>query len=285
MRILLPSLAGLGLVLIIVGILATAMSIFGYKKVRSRSRNTLQIKTQLVELNIDTGHIYFAIVLGLLMIIIPFPISRYFGDYGELKAQEDTYAVTGLRGEGGHAISAREVWIDLTKRKEIGYLEYLGSGASATTWTERRLIAEVKKGVTELNFRHATSGPMILPWFKPDGAVWRPIKLPKDIIYNPFAELLIKNDFFRSLIEKEGAMNSYYLTVPFMDSREQEVVYVLKYYNAFQGRNFEWAGLIVDVDTDILITHILFPQHKPFKAYETYVKRQADAPKNPNRQS
>jgi hypothetical protein len=279
MTILLPCIAGLGVLLIIMGVIAAGMLVFGSKKVRSRGKNKLQIKTQLIEMTVDTGHVYFAIILGVLMAITPFPISRYFGEIGELKSRERTYRATGLREEGGHTIALREVWIDISERKEIGMLEYLESGASPSIWIEKRVIKDLKKGTTELNFRHATSGPIILPTFKPDGAKWRKIKVPERVIYNPFTELLRKNDFFKSLIEKEGAMNSYYMTVPVSHAIDEEIVYILKYYNAFQGRNFEWTGLIVDADTDILRAHITFPDSKPFKQYKTYVKRQLDAPK------
>ena len=213
------------------------------------------------------------------MAVTPFPVSRYFGEFGELQAQNRTYPSTGLRAEGGYVCLVRRVWIDLTKRREIGILDYMGSDVSEVTWTERRVIKDVQEGIRELNFRHATSGPMIIPFLKPEGAVWRPIKEPEHVVYNPFIELLRENEFFRSLIEKEGAMNSYYMTVPVRDIGEQEIAYILKYYNAFQGGDFEWAGFLIEADTEILIADIAFPEVKQFRTYKTYVKRQPDAPR------
>ena len=72
-------------------------------------------------------------------------------------------------------------------------------------------------------------------------------------------------------------MRTYYMTVPITSDGVQETVYKLKYRNAFQGRDFEWAGKVISSDTDILSMHIKFPKDKPFKSIVALKKESPDA--------
>lgn len=70
------------------------------------------------------------------------------------------------------------------------------------------------------------------------------------------------------------------MTVPITDGVGQEIVYKLKYYNSFQGKDFEWAGKVFSADTDVLTMRIAFPEEKPFKSYEAYKKAAGAEEKN-----
>ena len=275
--------AVLGLILLIMGVIAAFMFIFGIGKGRVCGKNKLQFKITGIEIGMETGHVYFAIVLALIMLIAPFPISGYFGDVAKAKAMDKATPITSKLEEGRHTISKEEIRIDLRNRKEIGIAGYLGSELSETERLIRIKIKDAGTGVEEVNFRHATSGHNIAVIDKPKDAVLTRIKKKAEMIYNPFYDLIkgkksLKN-FFKDLIKRGGGMRTYYTTVPITEGSGQEIIYKLKYYNAFQGNDFEWAGKIVSADTDILTMHIVFPEDKLFKSFETYKKEAPDAPK------
>ena len=96
--------------------------------------------------------------------------------------------------------------------------------------------------------------------------------------YNPFIGLLKSTDIFKDLLARKGEMKSYFMTIPVMEGPGQQIMYRLKFYNAFQGRDFEWASKKLSADTDVLQMHITFPDDKPFKSFETY-KRDPSAKK------
>ena len=280
-EIILNCVAFLGLILIIMGVIAAFMFIFGIGKVRAGGKNKLQYKIKGTEVQIETGHVYFAIFLGLLLVITPFPISKYFGDVARANAVYNATPITSKLEEGEYTIWEEEMRVDLRNRKEIGIRGYLGSELSETERLIRIDIKDVGTGVEEVNFRYATSVHSIAVIDKPKDAVWTKIKKEEDVVYNPFIDLLEGKELFKKLLAREGKMKSYYMTVSITEGRitegrAQQIIYKLKYYNAFQGDDFEWASKIVSADTDILTMHITFPDDKPFKSFETY-KRTPDA--------
>lgn len=277
--IILVCMAVLGLILAIMGVIAAFMFIFGIGKVRVGGRNKLQIKITGIEIGIETGHVYFAVVLGLLLTITPFPISRYFGDVEKANAEDIATPITPKVEEAEYTISKEEIRIDLRKRKEIGLSDYLAGDLSDVEWLIRGVIKDAESGVEEVNFHHATSGHSIVLIDIPQNAKWRRIEEEsEEVVYHPFVDLLIKKEFFRDLLARKGRMRTYYMTVPITvgKGQEQEIVYKLRYHNAFQGRDFEWAGKVLGADTDILTLRIIFPEDKPFISIETYKK---EAPK------
>jgi hypothetical protein len=253
------------------GVIAAFMFIFGIGKIKVGGKNKLQYKIKGTEVQIETGHVYFAIVLGLVLVITPFPISKYFGDVAKANAVDKATTIISKLEEGKYKIYEEEIRVDLRNRKEIGILGYLGSELSETERLVTIVIKDVGIGVEKVNFRYATSVHSIAVVKKPDGANWRKIKPEsKEVVYNPFIDLLEGKGLFKKLIARKGKMRSYYMIVPITDGSGQEFIYKLKYRNAFQGDNFEWASEIVSADTDIITMHITFPEDKPFKSFETY---------------
>jgi hypothetical protein len=272
----------LGLILSIMGVIAAFMFIFGIGKIKVGGKNKLQIKIAGIEIGIETGRVYFAIVLGIVLVITPFPISKHFGKVQEVYAEQRAIPTATPLEEGGYTISKEEVWINLQNRKEIGLRDYLDGDLSETERRIKIVIKDVGSGIEEVNFRHATSGPGIIPLEKPESTKWRRIEYEsKEVVYNPFTSLLKGKEFFKKLLARGGRMTSYYITVPITARKGQEMDYKLKYRNSFQGRNFEWAGKVFSADTDILTMHITFPEDKPFKSFETYKRETEKAPKLP----
>jgi hypothetical protein len=268
--IILNCVGALGLILIITGVIAAFMFILGIGKVTVGGKNKLQYKIKGTEVQIGTGRVYFAIVLGLVLVITPFPISKYFGDVAKANAVDKATPIISKLKEGKYTISEEDISIDLRTRKEIGIAGYLGSDLSEVEWLVRRVIKDVESGVEEVNFRHATSVHSIAVIDKPKDAKWRKIEGKSEVIYNPFIALLEGKVLFKKLIARKGEMRTYYMTVPITDGSSQEIIYKLKFHNAFQGDDFEWAGKVFSADTDILTMHITFPEDKPFKSFETY---------------
>jgi len=283
--LILNSVAVFGLVLIVMGVIASFMFIFGIGKVKVGGKNILHLKIAAMEIVIETGRIYFAIVLGLILAITPVPISAHFGEAGELAARDEATPMTSQLEEGGHAVSKEEISINLSKRKELGIEDFLGGHLSEVEWLVRRTIRDVESGIKEVHFRHATSGYAIEVMDKPEGIKWRKTEEKGEVIYNPFYGLLMGKksvkSVFKDLIARKGKMKTYYITAAITDKREQEMVYKLKYYNAFQGKGFEWAGKVFSANTDILTMHITFPEDKPFKSLDTYKREVVGADLEP----
>jgi hypothetical protein len=275
--IILKCVGALGLILSIMGVIAAFMFIFGIGKIKVGGKNKVQYKIKGAEVQIETGHVYFAIVLGLVLAITPFPISKHFGDIGKANAVDKATITTSGLEEGKYTISEDEIRVDLRNRKEIGISGYLGSELSETERLIRIVIKDVGSGVEKVNFRYATSVHSIAVIYKPKGAKWAKIEeKSEEVVYNPFTNILRGKEFFKDLLKRRGKMRSYYMIVPITDGRGQEFLYKLKYHNAFQGDNFEWASEIVSADTDKITMHITFPEDKPFKSFETSKKETPD---------
>jgi hypothetical protein len=269
--IILNCVGALGLILIITGVIAAFMFILGIGKVTVSGKNKLQYKIKGTEVQIGTGHVYFAIVLGLVLVITPFPISKYFGDVAKANAVDKATPIISKLKEGKYTISEEEIRIDLRNRKEIGIAGYLGSDLSETERRIKIVIKDVGSGIEEVNFLDATSVHSIAVIDKPKDAMWRRIEYEsKEVVYNPFTNILRGKEFFKKLLARKGEMRTYYMTVPITEGSSQEIIYKLQFHNAFQGRDFEWAGKVLSADTDIITMHITFPEDKPFKSFETY---------------
>lgn len=271
--IILNCVAILGLILIIMGMSATFMFVFGIGKVKVGGRNRLQYKIKGTEVGIVTSHIYFAIFLGLLMVITPFSISGLFGDLARTNAEEKATPITPKLEKGEYTIREEEIRIDLRKRKEIGIGGYLAGELSETERLVRIVIEDVKAGVKKVSFRYSTSVQSIAVMNMPEDAEWTRTTKEEYAEFNPFIDLLEKKGLFKKLLARKGRMRSYYMTVPITDGSGQEIIYRLRYYNAFQGDDFEWASKNFSTDTDALTMHITFPDDKPFKSFETYKRR------------
>jgi len=270
-RFILNALHFLGLLLIMMSLFGLGMYMLGYETVGLGGENEIGFAYKGFEFKTKTGHIYYGIFVGLILAISPFPVSKYFGKVAEVEAMERAIPSIAKLKEGGYKISEQDERIDLRNRKEIGRTEYLGGDLSETTRLVRRVIKDLDGDVKEVNFRHATSGYGIVVQEKPSGAKWQKIEeQSKDVVYNPFVDLLRGREFFKELLARKGGMRSYYLTVPVTEGKGQEIVYTLRYYNAYQGSDFEWAGKLFSADTDRLTMHITFPKDKPLRSFETY---------------
>jgi len=268
--IILNSVAGLGLILIIMGVIASFMFIFGIGKVRVGGKNKLQYKIRGTAVQVETGHVYFAIVLGLILAITPFPISKYFGELGKFTVRDEATPTTYKLEESEYTILEEDIRVDLRKGKEIGIRGYLGGELSGTERLILIVIKDVGPGIEKVSFPYSTSLSGIEVVDKPKGGEWTKTRKKEEVEYNPFVGLIKRKEFFKDLLARKGEMKSYHMTVPVMEGPGQQIIYKLKYYNAFQGRDFEWAGKFFSTDTDILNMHITFPEDKPFKSFETY---------------
>ncbi len=261
----------LGLLLIMMSLFGVGMYMLGYETVGLGGENEIGFAYKGFEFKTKTGHMYYGIFVGLILAISPFPVSTYFGEARRSEKTEQATPSTPKLREGGYRISEQEERIDLRNRKQIGVTDFLAGELSETTRLIRRVLKDVDQDVKEGNFRHATSGHRIEALDKPAGAKWRRIEEEsEEVVYNPFIDLLRGREFFKDLLARKGGMRSYYLTVPVTEGKGQEIVYTLKYYNAYQGSDFEWAGKLFSADTDRLTMHITFPKDKPLKSFETY---------------
>lgn len=260
----------LGLILIIVGVTAAFMLIFGIGKVKVGGKNKLQYKIRGTEVGIETGHVYFAIFFGLLMAITPPVISYHIGDTGKVNAVDKAIPITLKLEESDYTIREEEIRIDLRKRKKIGIEGYLAGELSGTERLVRIVIKDMETGCEKVSFRYSTSVHSIAGMNMPEDAEWTQTTKEEDVEINPFCNLIEEKGLFEKLLAREGKMKSYYMTVPIVDGSGQEIIYKLKYYNAFQGDDFEWASKNFGADTDALTMHITFPDDKPFKSFETY---------------
>jgi len=273
--------ASLGLILMIIGMLATGMFMLGYKKIRDTvsEKNMLKIRFKGMEVKIVTSHMFFAIVLGLTTIITSGYVSANRGDVGTRKKAERVLERTERLEEGGYTISENEIRIDLRNRRAIGVVGYLGSDLSKTERLERIVIDNIGSNVKEVNFRHGTSGHSICPAEKPANAKWRIIEDKSKKFTHPFAELFRSGQIFKNLVARKWKMRSYYLTVPIIEGHSQEIVFKLNYYNTYQGTDYEWAGKELGADTDSLTMHVVLPKDKPIKSFEAYKMENRAAPK------
>lgn len=278
-------LACLGLILVVLGLIRLSMTIFGLKKLQALDTK-FQVTLSKFGLTIETHYLGLAcVVVGITMIATPCILSQYVGEVSQVYAAQEKMETTSGSQEGGYTVFEEEMRIDLQKREKIGLADYLGSRLSKTQWYIRKVLKHVEKGVDKLHFRHATSGPGIRKIELPPGAkLRRIIKEKMKVLYNPFTELLRRKDYkqiFADLLARKGAMQTYYVRVPITVGEGEEIWYRLEYNNAFQGRDFEWAGKVFDADTDLLTMHITFPKNKPFKSFNTYKKGPDDKDKVP----
>jgi len=270
-RFTLTSLHVLGLLLVLISLIGVGVRMVRYQAVEVSERHELKLEIKGFEIRVETGRMYFGVFVGLILAVAPFPISKYFGAVWEAEKEERAIPSTPKLREGGFTISEQEERIDLQHRKQIGVTDYLGGDLSETTRLIRRVIKDIKGDVKEVNFRHATSGYRIAASSIPPGAKWRIMEEEsEEVIYNPFTDLLRGKEFFEDLLARKGKMKSYYMTVPITEGKGQEIAYTLKYYNAYQGSDFEWAGKVFSADTDKLTMHVTFPKDKPLKSFETY---------------
>jgi hypothetical protein len=277
--IVLIAVAILGLSLMTTGVVAAGLFVLGYQRVKDAGKHKLRIAIKEIEVDLETGHMFFSIVVGLLMILAAGCVAGNRGEVAAIKERERNVCGTPRLEEGGYTICEETIRIDLRNRQTIGLIEHFGSDVSKTERCERIVIGNVGSGVKEVNLRHATSGPAIEAVEKLAGAAWRRITEKSEEFYNPFIELLRGRSCFKDLVARKGRMRSYYMSVPISRGRGQEIAYRLCYYNAFQGEDFEWAGKEVTADTDILTIHVVFPSDKPFKSFEAYMKDDAACPK------
>lgn len=280
MAIIFLSTALLGLIFIIISMIASSMFMFGWKTVKVSGVNKLEVQIKGIEVHVETNHVFFAVLLGIMMVLVGGCGPKYFGDKGEGRRQDRAIQHTAKLTEDGYRISKEEIRIDLRKRKKISKLESsFGTALSETERFQRIVIKDIDTGIEEINLPHATSGTRIKCEDKPPDARWRILEDEAKILYHPFVELLKGRGLFKNLLAKGGRMQSYYMIAPVTNGKGQEVVYTLKYYNAFQGRDFEWVGKCLSADTDTITMHIIFPEDKPFKSFETYRKENRAAPK------
>jgi len=275
------SLISLGLILIIMGCIRTGIVMFGHQKVHGgQGGQGVETKISKDGIGIKTTGVNFsAIVIGLVLIIVGILSPGYLGTSGKLNAkQKDIFTTTKLK-EGGYRIIEEEVWIDLRKRKAIGIIDSAGGDLSESERQVKKVVKALGDDI-EVHFRHATSGPGIILIEKPVEAKWQAIKDdPQKVIYNPFIEHLRGKKIFKKLLSRKGRMTSYYMSFPITEKNGQDIWYKLRYYNAFQGKGFEWAGEEFSADADSYTLHIAFPKNKPFKSYKTYQKEAPTASK------
>lgn len=262
----------LGLVVICLGIIRLSMTIFGFKKIRTLdhtfelwiNKNTgFKIRTQRLGMAI--------IVLGIVMVVTPCAISAS-GLVGDVKEAKEAYAATPTSPrleEGGYEICCEEITIDLRNKNELSIEGFLAGELSDTVRLVKLMIKDVESDVEEINLHHATSGYRIQVIEKSEKANWRRIneqETPEKIIYNPFAALLKGRLKFKDLLKRRGGILCYYMIVPVTARQGQEIMYRLKYRNAFQGDDFDWPGKVVSANTDVITMNIAFPENKPFKS-------------------
>ena len=270
------TLAILGLVLAAAGVAGAALLLFAPDGVNPGGTNTLKVG----DFEVATGHVFFAIVIGVGMIIVSSYLSGKRGDVGKIERAENQTPSTSALLESEYTVAEKEVRIDLRNRREIGLLEYFGSDLSRTERMDRLVLKKVTPGMTEVNFRHATSGHSIV-LLEPGNLKWRRIQEQSRQIDHPFLEMLTGEKHFEDLLRRSGRLRSYYLTVPLSGENGQEIIYKLAYHNAFQGRSFEWAGVELDADTALLSMHVTFPKAKPFAFAEAFKKTEGQAGKAP----
>ncbi len=257
-------LEAVGVVLVSIGAAATFVRIFGLANIPV----------------LESVRPYTLIGFGLALVIIP-ACTAESGAIGHTRAVKRSDAQVERTGhlEQGATISEEYLQIDLRHRKQIGPVGYFGGELSESYWFIRKVINVVQPGKTEVHFRHATSGYAIEPIDMPGAYRWRIVDPGEQEILSPFVDLLRGVKGFKELLAREGKMRTYYMTVP-ITSKGQEIVYKLRYYNAFQGPTFEWMGRSYTEDTQLTEIRIHFPDNKPYQALEAY-KRTATMPKTP----
>ena len=263
----------LGIFLIIVVVLGLVLIIMGVGLIAAG------MISKAIEVKIKTAHMHIAIAVGLLLVIAPFYAStKYFGKVTAVRAVEiDTPQTGKLSEKGSYKVSKEELRFDLHNRKKIGLGGYLAGDLSEII-LHVKVIVDVESNVDEVNFRHATSGPGIIPMAKPEDTKWRRILTEsEEVVTNPFTSLLTGEKSFKDLIARKGKMRSYYITIPITDKKRQVIEYRLKYHNAFQGADFDWAGKAFSADTDFLSMDIIFPEDKPFTSLMISKKVAPDA--------
>lgn len=279
----------LGLIVICLGIIRLSLTIFGFRNIRTLDHTfELWIKEN-VGFKIQSQRLGIAVIfLGIVMVSIPSAIGA-FGLVGDVKEANEALAATSTSPrleEGGYEICGEEITIDLRNRKELGIEGFLAGELSDTVRLVKIMIKDVESDIEEIYLHHATSGYGIQVIEKSEKAMWRRIieeETPGKITYNPFAAFLKGRLKFKDLLKRRGAMLSYYMIVPVIGGQGQEIMYRLKYRNAFQGEDFEWAGKVISANTDVITMNIAFPENKPFKAgsVKTYKKNAPHAPEFP----
>ncbi|MFX0198692.1 MAG: hypothetical protein ACFFCW_21430 [Candidatus Hodarchaeota archaeon] len=288
--------ASIGIALILMGVIAFIIFIFGSKRTRSGKKNKLQIEALGIVIDIETTSIFFSIILGFIIVTTSMagieggsieraiealfmrqppspPTDSAKGDFTILRRKPPSPPTDSAKAN--FTILREQITIDLQDRKEIKTLGEI----SATTRNFKIKIKDVEKGVKEVTFCYATSILAIMPIEMPEGARWRRATEESKEVVNPFLDLLKVKEgkdflrtFFEDLLSRKGRMKTYYITIPITDGENQEISYTLLYCNAFQGRDFEWASEICAADTDTITMRIFFPLDKRFETYETYKK-------------
>jgi len=262
------------------------MTIFGFKRLQALDTK-FQLTLSKFGVSIETHYLGLAcVVVGITMIVTPCILSGWLGEVGEVYGAQKQMETTSRLKKIPYTILEEEIRIDLRNRQKINLIHYVGSKLSKTEWSVRKVIKDIGEGVPKLHFRHATSGPGLRKIELPKGAkLRRVIKEESDVLYNPFADLLrgkAYEQIFTELLSRKGQMKSYYVIVPVSGGEGEEIWYKLEYNNAFQGRDFEWAGKAFDADCDVLTMHITFPDDKPFKSLETYKRTSGGGKANPD---
>ncbi len=281
-NILLYGLAILGLLAIVVGLL-----LIGLLAIRGEAGPTGEVEINLFEgtFEVTGGEPLLLMALGIGMVLFPaVVIARYRGVLGsgglpaELKRKNDQLSRTPKLQNGQFTLSKLEDVIDLRNRKEMSLAEIFGPGLSTTSRRVKTVIKDIDPDVQEIHFFHATTGYMVEPSAKPEGANWRVVVDEKSALYTPGLDLLTGRKTFDDLLARGGRLDSNYsLSVPVVAGPGQEIWYELTYHNGFQGRKGDWAGNVFIADTDLFKLTVVFPEDRPFKTF----KAQKGNPKDP----
>ena len=273
-----------GVVLIVAGVISFIATLSGRQKVTDDG--DIKVSSPFFSFQSSSGGPYCtAILLGLFIFSTPIylAINHSSGKTEEQERKDKNTPTTGKLEEGEHKVREEEIHIDLSNRIEFGLKEFIEKKLSEATWRITRTLKNVGPNVEKLNFRHATSGHSIEALNPPQNYSWQKLeKNDEQAIFTPFFKLIKGQRKFEDIIKRSGEMKTYYMSVyvdPISKGEGQAVTYKLKYYNAFQGSEFEWAGKLFSADTDLLTMHIIFPNDKPFKSFEIFKRVVEKAPK------
>lgn len=269
----------LGLVTIVVGLVLTALLVILGKKTES---GKVTFNLFRGSLQVTGGPTIIMMALGIAMVLLPVSVFLHArgaigaeGVADEIEERNEQLETTSKLQNGEFTLSELEVWIDLSTRKQIGLPAFFTSKVSTTSRRVRAVIKDVGPEVKEIHFPHATEGYAIEPLETPAGALWRKvIQDQKRVLYTPELDIFKGKKTFDDVLARSGRLdNSYYLSVPMVEGQGQEILYLLSYYNSFQGRSAEWVGTAFIADTDLFMLYVLFPEDKPFK---TVVAKKGD---------
>ena len=255
--------------LALIGILRLSMTAMGFRVIQSWE-NHFDIKIPKFEIGVKTKNLGVAIIVLELLFLFAFKALDYQdSDAARADKAQAEMTQTPPLPLSGYAVAEETVNLDLRKRQQLSLLDWAAGNLSKVEWKRNKVIKSTGSTVKELNFRHATSGREIIDLEIPQDADF--LTEIKEALYNPFVKLL-SGEFFTDLIKKEGQMKTYYMTVPVTAQEGQEIDYTLEYHNAFQGKDFEWAGNIFSADTDMFTMFIVFPENKPYTSFKVYKK-------------